>query len=145
MLRAVVDPGVLISALISSGGPPAALVRRWLDGSVQFVWSPELLEEFESVCRRPRFREWFSESEAESIAALLRDAGEYHADVDTNAPPPPDDGDRYLVDLAVDAAADCLVTGDAGLLSHAIPGLRIVSPRAVLDVLDDLEDRSKQV
>ena len=100
------------------------------------MWSPHMLDELASVCARPRFREWFSPDEAAIIVELIRDAGEARADALTEAPPPPDDGDRYLIDLAVTSRADCLVTGDAALLSHAVPGLRIVSPRALLDVLD---------
>ena len=139
MLRAVVDPGVLISSLISSRGAPSELVRRWIEGEFQLLWSPPLLDELASVCARPRFREWFSPDEAALIVELIRDAGEGHADALTEAPPPPDDGDRYLIDLAVTSRADCLVTGDAPLLSHVVPGLRIASPRALLDVLDALE------
>jgi predicted nucleic acid-binding protein len=90
------------------------------------------------VCARPRFREWFSPEEAAIIVGLIRDAGEAHADALTDAPPPPDDGDRYLIDLAVSSQADCLVTGDLTLLSHAVPGLRIASPRTLLDVLDEI-------
>lgn len=142
MLRAVVDPGVLISALISPAGAPADVIRRWLKGEVQLVWSPALIEEFDSVCRRPRFRAWFSEEEAESIAELLRDAGESHDDVLTEASPPPDGADAYLVHLAAASAVDCLVTGDRALHEHVHPGLRIVSPRTLLNVLDAIDDRN---
>lgn len=139
MLRAVVDPGVLISALISANGAPAELVRHWLGGTVQFIWSPSLLEEFETVCSRPRFRAWFTEEEARAVARIIRDAGEGHDDAPGHASPPPDDGDAYLVDLAVAAHADCLVTGDAALLHHRVAGVRVVTPRALLDVLDEIE------
>ena len=136
MLRAVVDPGVLISSLISSRGAPSELVRRWIEGEFQLLWSPQLLDELATVCARPRFREWFSLDEASMIVELIRDAGEGHGDSLTDAPAPPDDDDRYLIDLAVISRADCIVTGDAALLSHVVPGLRIASPRALLDVLD---------
>lgn len=138
MLRAVVDPGVLISSLISSRGAPSELVRRWAEGEFQLLWSPQLLDELASVCARTRFREWFSLDEATIIIGLIRDAGEARADSPTDGVPPPDDGDRYLIDLAVNSRADCLVTGDAALLNHAVPGLRIASPRALLEVLDAL-------
>ena len=144
MLRAVVDPGVLISALISPSGTPAELVRRWLTGSVQFVWSPSLLDEFETVCSRPRFRQWFTEEEGRAVTGILRDAGERHDDTPGSASPPPDDGDAYLVDLAVAANVDCLVTGDAALLHHQVAVVRVVTPRALLDVLDDIEGQRPQ-
>lgn len=144
MLRAVVDPGVLISALISPRGAPAELIRRWLAGEVQFLWSPLLMDEFESVCRRPRFRAWFSEGEAADIAELLRHSGEKGDDVPTGAAAPSDDGDLYLVDLAIASRADCLVTGDSALVDHGprlvqgVTTVRIVTPRQVIAALDDL-------
>ncbi len=144
MLRAVVDPGVVISALISPDGAPAQLVRRWLDGSVQFVWSPALLDELETVCSRPRFRPWFTEEEGEAVAGIIRDAGERHDDAPGSASPPPDDGDAYLVDLAVAASVDCLVTGDTALLNHRINGVRVVTPRGLLNVLDEIEGQQPQ-
>jgi putative PIN family toxin of toxin-antitoxin system len=111
---------------------------------VQFVWSPALLDEFETVCSRPRFRQWFTVEEGQTIAAIVRDAGERHDDAPGSTRPPSDDGDAYLVDLAVAANVDCLVTGDAALLNHQVAGLRVVTPRALLDVLDDIEGQQPQ-
>lgn len=50
MLRAVVDPGVLTSSLISSRGALSELVRRSIDGEFPLLWSPQLLDELASVC-----------------------------------------------------------------------------------------------
>ena len=139
MLRAVVDPGVFISALISPSGTPAELVRRWLAGEFQTVWSPALLDEFTEVCSRERFRPWFSVGEAERIAEVIREGGERCEDMTALAPAPPDPDDRYLTDLLVTSGADALVTGDSALLA-ASPGTgRIVSPRAWLALLDALD------
>ena len=140
MLRAVVDPGVFISALISPSGTPAQLVRRWLAGEFQTVWSPALLLEFTQVCSRERFRPWFSLDEAERIAEIIREGGERCEDTITGTPAPPDPDDRYLTDLLVTSGADALVTGDSALLA-ASPGTgRIVSPRAWLALLDALDE-----
>lgn len=142
MLRAVVDPGVFISALISPTGVPADIVRRWIDGEFQIVWSPALIEEFTVVCKRERFRAWFSVDEAERVATVLRDGGEPHVDKVTGAPTPADPGDRYLVDLLMSSSADALVTGDSALLAASQAGLRIVSPRAWLGILDEIDSSS---
>ena len=37
MIRAVVDPGVLVSGVISRGGAPAELVDRWLDAELEIA------------------------------------------------------------------------------------------------------------
>jgi len=76
-----------------------------------------------------------------AIVGLIQDAGEGHADSLTDAPPPPDNRDGHLIDLAVASRADCLVTGDAALLSHTVHGLRIASPRTLIAVLDALGRR----
>ena len=139
MLRAVIDPGVLISGLISPSGAPAQLLRRWIDGEFQIVWSPALLHEFSAVCARDRFREWFSVTEAERIASVIRDCGEARDDVQSGALTSPDPGDQYLVDLLEISGADFLVTGDAALLAHPLPSKRAVSPRRFNDILDELD------
>lgn len=144
MLRVVVDPGAIISALISPRGAPAELLRRWMAGSVQFIWSDALIAEFDAVCARPRFREWFEVSEAIAVSEIIRRAGEYSPDIDSGAPPPADESDGYLIDLALSARADCLVTGDAVILNYVQPGLRIVTPRAVIDLLDALDGLEQQ-
>jgi predicted nucleic acid-binding protein len=45
MRRVVVDPGVLVSAVIAPGGPPAEIVRAIRDGRLALVVSPHLLAE----------------------------------------------------------------------------------------------------
>ncbi|MFX8385659.1 PIN domain-containing protein, partial [Acinetobacter baumannii] len=45
MIRAVLDPGVLVAALLSSQGAPAQLLRLLVKGHFQLVLSPKLLEE----------------------------------------------------------------------------------------------------
>ncbi|WP_253718359.1 PIN domain-containing protein [Thermus scotoductus] len=54
MIRAVLDPGVLVAALLSSQGAPAQLLRLLVKGHFQLVLSPKLLEEAEQVVTTPR-------------------------------------------------------------------------------------------
>ncbi|TMD08021.1 MAG: PIN domain-containing protein [Chloroflexi bacterium] len=42
-MRAVLDPNVLISAILAPTGVPAALLRHWLDGEFELVVSERLL------------------------------------------------------------------------------------------------------
>lgn len=142
MLRVVADPGVLLSALISAEGAPAQVFRRWTSGELQFVCSPLMLVEFESVGRRPRFRRWFELAEIRLVAQLLRDAAEWHEDAPSDEPAPPDPDDAYLVALTLNARADCLVTGDGALRRHRA-GVRIVTPRELLVALDALESATE--
>jgi predicted nucleic acid-binding protein len=59
-VRAVLDPNVLISALISPAGAPREIVTAWTHGSFDLIASPLLLDELHDVLARPRFRRWVS-------------------------------------------------------------------------------------
>ncbi len=63
-MLAVVDPNVLVSALISTGGPPRQIVSAWVEGRFDLLVSPELLTELGDVLARPKFRRWVSAAAA---------------------------------------------------------------------------------
>lgn len=134
-MRVVVDPNVLVSAAISSGGPPRAIVDAWIDERFELIASPELLGELRDVLHRPRFHRWISVALAdEYIDGLAQDAT-LVAD-----PPAPtavsrDPDDDYLIALARAADADYLVSGDRDLLELRDPDPPVLSPRQFLDRL----------
>jgi predicted nucleic acid-binding protein len=56
MRLAVLDTNVIVSAGINPGGPPAILMMDWvLEGLVQVVNSPWIVEEYREVVGRTRF------------------------------------------------------------------------------------------
>lgn len=117
MPRAVLDTNVLVSALISPGGPSAALMLELRAGAFELLVSPLLLEELAEVLARPKFRSYVSAAEA---AAYLELVGTEATVVDD---PPPGDhvftadpDDEFLIGLARAALADVIVSGDAHLL-----------------------------
>ena len=117
MPRAVLDTNVLVSALISPGGPSAALLLELRAGAFELVGSPILLAELGDVLGRPKFRPYVTAAEAAAYMELIGHEGTIHDD-----PPPAeeplsaDPDDEYLLDLARAAAADVLVSGDSHLL-----------------------------
>lgn len=135
MPAAVLDPGVLVAALISSRGAPAALLLAWFEGYFELVVSPRLLGELERVLRRPRFRRYVTEAEVAGYVGLLAERAVVVQD--SPAPPPvtPDPGDDYLVALARAARADVLVSGDAHLTGLPDPDPPVLTPRGFLDRL----------
>lgn len=135
MIRAVLDPGVLISALLSERGAPARLVQAWSAGAFELVVSERLLEELERVLRRPRFREWVDEREVEAFLAALRDRAVFESDPDDVPAVSPDPGDDYLIALAIEAGAHVLVSGDRHLTELAGSRPPVRTPRAFLDAL----------
>lgn len=55
MARVVVDPNVLVAALISPRGAPAALYGALAGGRFELIASPLLLAELERVLSREKF------------------------------------------------------------------------------------------
>ncbi len=117
MPRAVLDTDVLVSALISPGGPSAALLLELRAGAFELVVSPLLLAELREVLGRAKLRRYVTEGEAAAYVDLIRHEATILDDPTPSARPlSADPDDEYLVDLARAAAADALVSGDAHLL-----------------------------
>ena len=135
MTSAVLDPGVLVSAVITPHGTCAGLLRAWREGAFELVVSPALLAEFTDVLQRKKFARWVKPAEADEIAAML--AARAHL-VDDPAEPERvcrDPGDDYLIALARAAEASVLVSGDGDLLALRIAP-PVVSPATFLEALD---------
>jgi len=115
-VRAVVDVNVLISAVLSSQGPSAELVRAARDGGFELIVSELLLTELERAFGYPKLRKRVPAEKAAAYIGWLRS----HATLaeDPAGPVPvasPDPDDDYLLALAIDRRA-FLVTGDQHLL-----------------------------
>jgi putative PIN family toxin of toxin-antitoxin system len=134
-MRLVLDPGVLIAAVIAPHGVCGQLLRRCLDGECEMVVSPALLDELEEVLLRRRFRRYLGEEEVRQFVHLVAAAAELVADPAAQPGLTRDPDDDYLVALAWAASVDALVSGDADLTSLPDPVPPIFSPRATLDHL----------
>jgi putative PIN family toxin of toxin-antitoxin system len=134
-VRAVLDPNVLISALLSPQGTPAELLRAWQGGQFEVIASPVLLAELERALAYPKLRKHISSGEAEEFVAWLRASAELVAD--PKEPPARgsrDPGDDYLLALAERERA-ALVSGDDDLLElHR--HLPVFDPAAFIRLLD---------
>lgn len=134
-MRAVLDPNVVISALLSPGGSPAKVLRSWLDGAYELVVSELLLAELERALAYPKLRKRIDPAEAAELVELLGREAEV---VEDPGDPPevrsPDPGDDYLIALAA-AAHAAIVSGDGHLLGLA-ERLPVYSPGAFLALLE---------
>jgi putative PIN family toxin of toxin-antitoxin system len=117
--RAVLDPGVLVSALITPSGTPAKLLTAAGAGAFELIVSPLLMEELEAVLRRDKFGRYVEpDTVVAYLAFLQREAVSAN---DPGAPPPircEDPDDDYLIALAHSRTA-ALVSGDRHLLDLA--------------------------
>ncbi len=119
MARAVLDPGVLVSALITPTGAPAKLLTGARNGSFELIVSSFLLEELELVLLREKFRHYVDLDAVNRYLELLRRDAAMAAD--PGEPPPircADPDDDYLIALAHSCTA-ALVSGDRHLLDLA--------------------------
>jgi uncharacterized protein len=134
-VRAVLDPNVLISALISPVGAPREIVTAWTQGSFDLVASPLLLDELRDVLARPRFRRWVSTATVADYVQGLTDAATIIDDPPLVAGLSPDPDDDYLIALARVAEADYLVSGDRHLTIISNPIPPVLTPREFRDRL----------
>ena len=136
MPRAVLDTNVLVSALISPGGPSAALLLELRAGAFELVASPTLLAELREVLGREKFRRYVIETEVIAYVDLIgHEATILDDPTPSGRPLCVDPDDEYLVDLARAAAADVLVSGDGRLLDLR-DRLPIMTPAQFLTTLD---------
>jgi putative PIN family toxin of toxin-antitoxin system len=135
--RAVLDTDVLVSALISPGGPSAALLLELRAGAFELVASPTLLAELREVLGREKFRRYVAEAEAIAYVDLIRHEATVLDDpTPSGRPLSIDPDDEYLVELARAAAVDVLVSGDAHLLDLR-DHLPVMTPAQFLATLGD--------
>ncbi len=66
-MRALVDTGVLVSALIKPASAPGQVVRAIAKGQIQLVVSARLLEELREVLARPKFTSDFTVEQAQTL------------------------------------------------------------------------------
>lgn len=131
MRRVVLDPGVLVSALITPSGTPAKLLEQARNGALELIVSPLLLGELEEVLAREKFRRYVDlDAVRDYVDLLRRDA--VVADDPAEEPPlrSADPDDDYLIALAFSQKA-VLVSGDKHLLDLT-GGAPILSPADLL-------------
>jgi len=117
-MRAVLDTGVLVSALICRQGTTGDVLRALRDGRFTAIYSTDILVEIIDVLGRPTFRQKYhiEPDDITAIINLLRLRGEVvtpqHKIVACRNPK----DDKFLeADLA--GEAECIVSGDADPLT----------------------------
>ncbi len=140
MVRAVLDPNVIISALLSPKGAPAETLRAWIGGAFELIVSPLLLAELARALAYPKLRKRIAADQASLVIAWLQNSASVVKDPrDPPSVRSPDPGDDYLIALA-EAEQAVLVSGDDHLLrlSKSLPIYGVVR---FLEVLEPGQDR----
>ncbi len=135
-MRAVLDPNVIISGVLSRDGSPAEVLRALDRGELELIASQDLLEELGRALAYPKLRAHIGEEDATAVVRWVGDAATI-ASTPSGEPPlrSTDPGDDYLIAMAY-AHRAALVSGDKHLLrlSREIPAF---SPRDFLALLAD--------
>ncbi len=116
-MRAVLDPNVIVSALLSPYGAPADALRAWRDGAYELIVSPALIAELERVLAYPKLRKRIEEHDGVELIEWLSRSATHGKD----GPSPQqsaDPDDDYLLALAASENA-LLISGDKHLLALA--------------------------
>ncbi|MGH2472404.1 MAG: putative toxin-antitoxin system toxin component, PIN family [Candidatus Limnocylindria bacterium] len=117
MRRVVLDPNVLISALLTPRGASARILVELRAGAFELITSPALLAELRAVLGRAKFRADVTLDEVEEFLELIRRESMSLEDPEPSVSALSEDpGDEYLIRLAGAANADVLVSGDPHLL-----------------------------
>lgn len=128
-MRVVLDSNILFSALISPHGAPDAIYRAWQAARFEVVTSRQQLDEIRRASRYPKLQAILQPAKVGAMInnlqrAVLLERLSIEAEAD-------DPDDAFLLAMAVEGAADYLVTGDrcAGLLQRGHIGrTRIITP-----------------
>lgn len=135
----MLDTNVLVAALLRGGGSARAVLRACLRGQYQPVLGPALLAEYEDILGRA---ELFVDSalpagERDEVFDGLLNRCRWVEVFYAWRPNLPDEADNHLIELAVAAQADAIVTRNLRDVARGelkFPSLRVLSPEQCLEV-----------
>ena len=138
MVTVVLDTNVLVAAFLRDGGTARAVLRACLRGQYLPVLGPALLAEYEDVLSRA---ELFSGSalstkERAEVFDGLMSRSRWVEVFYAWRPNLPDEADNHLIELAVAAQANAIVTRnlrDVALGELKFPMLRVLTPEQCLE------------
>lgn len=134
VLKAVFDTNVLLSALIWHLGKPRLIFRKAISGSLKLFCCKDIITELRKVLERD-FKE-ISDDIDQQISVVLTYAEP--VEIAYNEMAVLDDSDDdVIINCALSAGADYIVSGDAHLLKlREYKGIKIVSPAEFIGLFE---------
>src|SRR3972149_10833179 len=116
-MRAVIDMGVFVSALIRRQGTTGDVLRALRDGRFTPIYTTDILVEIIDVLGRPTFRNKYhiEPDDITTLINLLRLRGEV-VTPQRKVTACRDPKDDKFLEAALTGEADCIVSGDLDLL-----------------------------
>jgi hypothetical protein len=144
VLRVVLDTNVFVSSLLSTEGTPAQLLNAWREGRYMLVTSPAIIAEVVEVVESPRISKkyFIRHQDVENLVDVLKtDAVLVPGEAGVKGSVPRDPRDEMFLACAIDANADCIVSGDRHLLDlQTFRGIPILT---VNEFAEELENQSR--
>jgi|SRR3989304_914610 len=137
-MRPVLDTNVIVSAVLSGGSPPDSILRAWRREAFQLATSAPLLSELETVLKREHIakRLGWSPGERKAFIADLREGATVVIPENRLQVVLADPSDNRVLEAAVAAQADYVVSGDQHLLGlKTCEGVQIVTPARFVAIL----------
>lgn len=140
MKRPVIDPGVLVSALISPRrSAPSTILEAILDREFTPLTCLAFTAELTDVLAREKFARYTTPVAAKEYIDSISQCAEHHDDPPIAEHRTADADDDYLLALAHEHDADAIISGDKHLLDAADEHMPALTPRELVDELK-LED-----
>ncbi len=127
----VIDTNVLVSGMITrdSHSPVAGIVDAMLSGTLLYLLSPTLLDEYRTVLLRPKLTKLHGLAEQEVDILLTELVSNAIWREPNPAVAAPDPGDDHLWALLENNRASVLITGDRLLIENPPERASVMSPR----------------
>ena len=132
----VLDTNVIISAVLSPGGIPAKIIRRWELDEFELAISPNLIDELERALIYDRVQKYLnlSTDELNTFLGRLRSTPFFVNPQVTLDVVKEDPNDNRCLECALASEAAHIITGDKHLLElEAYEGIQILTPAGFLD------------
>ena len=141
MTRIVIDTNILVSAILTPEGNPAKILKLVLEGKLNLIISPAILEETRQVFNYPKLAKLMEKNNITRqevygfLDKMSRVALITPGKLAINAIPE-DPADNKILACAVEGGADYIISGDHHLTDLKIfQGIKIVGPAAFLKSL----------
>jgi uncharacterized protein len=126
-MKVVIDTNVIISAFLF-GGTPRIILESAFEGTIQAFITDEMIEELETVLRRSKFglkRRIIQNylNEVSNLAKWIEPKNKHNVIKQ-------DPDDNKILDCAIEAKTDFIITGDNHLLAiQEYEGIIIINPK----------------
>jgi putative PIN family toxin of toxin-antitoxin system len=145
MLRVVLDTNGFVSSRLSTQGLPAQVLNAWREGRYMLVASPPIIAEIVEVLESPRISKkyFIRQEDIQQLVDLLKtDTILVPGRAAVKGSVPQDPRDEMFLACALDANADCIVSGDRHLLGlKTYRGIPILTVKEFAEKLDTQTQR----